>query len=175
MDGKRRKTYLSWIMMKQRCYNKNYNKFENYGGRGITVCNRWKNSFVNFLEDMGDRPKGRTLDRKNNNGNYCKENCRWATSTEQNNNRSNSIRINGETIKKLSADNNILTQTLYRRLRSGAPINNLLLKKINRRPSKYLVDGFASVPALARHMGVSKQTIYESLKNGKIFKEIVKI
>jgi len=69
--------------MKQRCYNKNLPKYECWGGRGIIVCDRWLKSFKNFLTDMGECPEGLTLDRKNNNGNYEPDNCKWSTWTEQ--------------------------------------------------------------------------------------------
>lgn len=72
--------YRSWQAMKARCYDKNNQRYKNYGGRGITVCDRWINSFENFVEDMGEKPsKKHTLDRKEIDGNYTPENCRWLT------------------------------------------------------------------------------------------------
>lgn len=80
-------TYYSWVSMKTRCYNVNHKAYKDYGGRGIKVCRRWLNSFENFLLDMGERPIDKTLDRINNNGNYEPLNCKWSTSSEQNNNQ----------------------------------------------------------------------------------------
>jgi hypothetical protein len=75
--------YPTWLNMKQRCYNSNHNRYKDYGGRGIKVCDMWLNSFENFLNDMGERPEGTSLDRINNNGNYEPNNCKWATKSEQ--------------------------------------------------------------------------------------------
>ena len=66
-----------------RCHNSSFPKYYDYGGRGITVCDRWRNSFDNFVEDMGDRPDGHTLDRINISGNYEPSNCRWANWHQQ--------------------------------------------------------------------------------------------
>lgn len=90
--------YQSWSSMKNRCKSPNHIHYDNYGGRGIMVCDRWQD-FRNFLEDMGQRNKGEELDRIDNNGNYCKENCRWVTSKENARNRSSNTAItyNGET------------------------------------------------------------------------------
>jgi hypothetical protein len=76
-------TYNSWGCMIQRCYNVKYTDYHNYGGRGITVCDSWKESFLNFFNDMGERPIGTSLDRIDNNKGYSKDNCKWASRKEQ--------------------------------------------------------------------------------------------
>lgn len=98
----RHKKYLSsyniWCGMRQRCYNSNSPAYIYYGGRGIKVCERW-HDYSNFVEDMGEKPKGLSLDRIDNNGDYSPQNCRWASNKEQMRNKSNAhlITYNGET------------------------------------------------------------------------------
>lgn len=74
--------YYTWLGMKARCLAKTHKAYPNYGGRGITICDKWL-EFIGFYEDMGDRPNGHTLDRINVDGNYEKSNCRWATKIVQ--------------------------------------------------------------------------------------------
>lgn len=76
-------TYHIWATMKARCYNPNNENFHRYGGRGITMCSRWRESFEAFLDDMGERPKGHSIDRINNDLGYGPDNCRWATGADQ--------------------------------------------------------------------------------------------
>lgn len=85
------KVYQVWKNMKKRCLNKNYPKYKDYGGRGIKVCDRWI-KFENFLNDMGESPDGLTLERVDNNGNYEPGNCKWASYSEQNNNKRTSYK-----------------------------------------------------------------------------------
>lgn len=113
--------YGIWCNIKARCLNKDSEYYDRYGGRGITICDRWKDSFQNFYADMGPRPSPmHSIDRKNNNGNYEPDNCRWATQLEQaNNRRSNHFyEHNGisKTLAQWSREYNIAPHKLYKRL-----------------------------------------------------------
>ena len=86
--------YTTWLQMRDRCNNPNKNTYHYYGGRGIKVCAEWDN-FWTFYEDMGDRPEGHTLDRKDNDKGYSKENCRWLSKEGQSNNTSKVSKAKG--------------------------------------------------------------------------------
>lgn len=79
-------TYAAWTGMRQRCLNPRNPKYRYYGGRGISICEDW-NTFANFLRDMGEKPLGTILDRLDNDGHYCRENCEWVSMRESNANR----------------------------------------------------------------------------------------
>lgn len=99
--GTTSRTWNSWHSMKQRCLEPERKEYPVYGGRGISICEQWINSFEVFLADMGERPAGKTLDRIDVNGNYEPGNCRWATSQEQAQNRRD-LPITDETRAKMS-------------------------------------------------------------------------
>ena len=111
--------------MKSRCTDMRYPAYKNYGGRGITVCARWANNVENFLEDMGERPDGTCIERRDNNLGYTPENCYWITDAKQQRNKRNNrfLEYNGE-IKCVAAwaeDLNIAYNTLHARLRRHSP------------------------------------------------------
>lgn len=112
--------YFSWRSMRSRCYNPKNPSFQHYGGRGISVCEQWRDNYDKFFEDMGDRPEGKSLDRINNELGYSPENCRWATMKEQLNNqrRNRRLTLAGETktLSQWSDALNVSQDTLHKRL-----------------------------------------------------------
>ncbi len=128
MSGSR--TYRIWAGMKRRCKPGNTgNKAHLYAGKGITVCDEWQ-SFPRFLADMGEAPPGLTLDRRNGDLGYYKDNCRWATRTEQANNTSCNVRLTHEgrtqTVAQWAADLGLKSNTLIYRIRRGLPVEQVL-------------------------------------------------
>ena len=125
------RTYISWQKMKGRCLDKDNRNYKWYGARGIKVCKRWLNSFKNFLEDMGERPSDKTLDRINNDGNYCKNNCKWSTKKEQmNNTRKNIVLIykgKTQTAKQWADELDINYNTIRYRIKKKWNIERILL------------------------------------------------
>jgi hypothetical protein len=123
--------YNTWINMKNRCNNPKNTAYHNYGGRGIKVCDRWNGSFQNFIDDMGPKPsKFHTLDRIDNNRNYEKSNCKWATKREQANNRRTNkfIVIDGESISYAEAARRagVSPLTISCRVRNGWDVDKIL-------------------------------------------------
>ena len=125
------KEFKTWAGIKIRCYNKNYKSYNYYGGKGVTMCNRWLNSFRNFLEDMGFAPTNKhSIDRIDSNGNYEPNNCKWSTLIEQANNKSNNkfYEYNGEikSVPYFSRKYNIPMGRLYERLKAGYSIKDAI-------------------------------------------------
>lgn len=95
--------YMTWCQMVQRCENPKNSAFADYGGRGVKVCARWMD-FTNFIEDMGPRPAGFTLERIENSLGYCQSNCRWATRGENNRNKRNNIWLTFDGVTMIAKD-----------------------------------------------------------------------
>ena len=125
----------TYAKMIARCYAPSDKSYKRYGARGIVVCERWRESFANFIADMGERPTGCSLDRVDNDGPYSPENCRWATITQQNTNTRQNHRITfgGEalTITEWAKRLNISERTIRSRLRYGWPIDRVLSEEVN--------------------------------------------
>lgn len=121
MEGTR--IYNTWAGMIQRCTNPKARWYHRYGGRGITVCQLWRDSFQSFYDDMGEAPTGRSLDRIDNDGHYQKDNCRWATRTEQIRNRQTTrmLTLDGQTLSLPAWAEKIgmSRKMLERRIRDG--------------------------------------------------------
>jgi hypothetical protein len=100
MNNENHPLYTTWRKMRERCNNPNHKFFHHYGGRGIKVCPEWDNFWV-FVSDMGERPVGHSLDRIDNNKGYSKNNCRWATRSEQRKNSKTPFKLHAKGIEKL--------------------------------------------------------------------------
>lgn len=128
-------SYCLWKTMQARCKNFKQPSFKYYGKRGITICKRWM-KFENFLEDMGERPKGKSLDRIDNNGDYKPKNCRWTTRKKQSNNKRNNIfvSVNGVQIpfEELAEMFDLKKKTLESRLRRGWSLEKALTKPLRK-------------------------------------------
>lgn len=116
------KIYGIWSKMLHRCENVNYHRYKDYGGMGIKVCTEW-HKFENFYADMGDPPNGKTLDRIDNNGDYCAANCRWASPSEQGDNRRSTVLLCVDGVVKpltrWAKEYGIARHTLANRIRLG--------------------------------------------------------
>ena len=132
-ENKYNPTYQTWQAMKSRCNRKTNKEYQNYGGRGISYCSRWE-KFENFLEDMKERPEGKTLDRIDNDGDYEPSNCRWATPLEQGRNtRKNKWHtFNGETLTQaeFARKYGLSDYTLFTRLKNGWSLEKALTTPI---------------------------------------------
>lgn len=139
-----------WVNMKRRCYDVKNRDYYNYGGRGIKVCERWLDSFLNFLADMGEPPtEAHTLDRfPDSDGNYEPGNCRWATRAEQVDNRRVTLRLtfNGETLtaKQWALRLGVNYWTLWERIKLGQPAEIALSGPTGKYPrEKWLAENWS--------------------------------
>jgi len=165
--------WQSWHSMRTRCFNPNCDQWPDYGGRGITVCERW-HTFENFLADMGERPPGTTLDRHpNKDGNYEPGNCRWAVPLDQQNNRriTATLTHNGRTMSltNWARELRVRPHVLRARLKLGWSIDKVLGTPKEERHAFALVTAFdktQSLSAWEKETGISRQTIRLRLERG---------
>ena len=163
--------YQAWAQMKDRCFNPNHKRYSDWGGRGIAVYDRWKNSFENLLADMGSRPTSKhSLDRIDNNADYSPENCHWATKEQQGNNKRNNHLITnaGETltISQWSKKMNINYHVIHARLNMGWSDVDSVTTPVN--PIRLItIEGVTlTIPQWTKKTGFNSTVIQSRLKKG---------
>lgn len=142
---KKHPLYNTWVGMRERCNNPNAYQYKHYGAKGVTICERWLNSFHDFVADMGDKPTpAHSIDRQDVNGPYSPENCFWRTQMEQASNRTDTLRLeyDGEyrTIREWSEITGVKIRTIKGRLSKGMTIKEALETPVKANNRKYIKD-----------------------------------
>ena len=150
------RSYRSWSKMRGRCFNENDDRYADYGGRGVTVCDRWRDSFADFMADMGPRPAGTSLDRIDVNGDYEPSNCRWATPKEQMRNRR--MHANKPCVTELAERGEIPYIVLRTRLTRGWSLDRATKEPVHQKKD--------SLSALARAAGLKPGTVMTRVVRG---------
>jgi len=171
--GKAKTTeYHVWSRMKRRCLDEKNNRYPRYGGRGIIVCDRWLNSFENFLVDMGVRPsKSHSIDRINNDGNYEPSNCRWADDKTQANNTSRTIKLNISGVTKpitaWAEECNLDRSVIVARLANG-DVGEDLIRPSGLRTNKITFNGITDTYlGWSKRTGIKSETISQRIRQDK--------
>jgi hypothetical protein len=160
-------TYSIWNAMMQRCYNPKFKDYKTWGGRGISVCKSWHN-YDNFILDMGKRPDGMSLDRIDVQGDYNKDNCRWADMKTQNRNRRDNVKITVNGISKCPTEweeiCGVKANTIRARHHTGISGNDLLLpaaeyKRKYKNQGKYFINGERLVDLCRRNSNLRLSAI----------------
>lgn len=160
--------YNIWVQMRRRCRSPKASGYQNYGGRGIQVCDRWDQSFEAFLEDMGPRPDGYSIDRENTNGDYEPDNCRWVSHEVQNNNRRSNVTLTHKgktmTVSEWSRELGISHKTIHSRIKRNWPVEKILSPKIEPRNHRAKIvkhDGKSwTLRQWSEHLGVPIQRLH---------------
>lgn len=169
-------TYRIWQLMIQRCHNSKNTGYCRYGNRGIAVCKEWRSSFLAFLRDMGPRPSPRhSIDRINNDGDYCKDNCQWATASQQSRNTRRTIRMPHDVPYQCALDATRALgskrELVARRLRNGWDLRRAISTPVNRwrvdlqRIADLRASG-QSYRAIASWLGISIASAHRVSKPG---------
>lgn len=171
----RHEEYRIWNAMKRRCDSPNGKSYHRYGGRGISVCQEWRESFNAFMRDMGPRPSlNHTIERIDNDGNYEPGNCRWATRHEQGSNKSNNRVIThggrSQTISQWSRETGLSVAMIQQRLdRHGMSVARALDPKLQRYPTMITARGRTqSLADWSREVGLTSQTLCHRLYTLKL-------
>lgn len=164
------RTYKSYDSMKQRCNNPNNKDYRYYGGKGVIVCNRWLESFMNFFEDMGERPQGMSIDRLDNSEHYCKENCKWSDKYEQSNNRKGitCVEIGGvkKTISQWQKISGVSRSTILKRINAGIT-GHEIIRESSKKNIQIPFNGVAHTTIeWSKITGIAPNTLNYRLKHG---------
>jgi hypothetical protein len=170
--------YNIWRGMLDRCYNEKDSAYHRYGGRGITVCDEWRNSFETFYADMGNRPSDyHTIDREQNDEGYSKDNCRWATYREQANNRSNNVHYehNGKnkTLPEWCREFGLDIVIVKNRIRIGWSFDESVeLRPRTKTCRLYELNGLSkTLPDWCKDLGLNYRTMLSRIQNGMPFEK----
>ena len=163
--------YATWVAMKQRCTDPDCNSYHRYGGRGIKICHRWVFSFLDFLQDMGQKPTPKhSIERKNNNGDYEPDNCVWATAKQQANNRRNNrvLTIDGksQTVAQWAEEFNVGERGIVNRLERGWDAKRALTAPVWRGTMLSCNGKTQCLRSWAKELGIDESAIRWRLNNG---------
>jgi len=170
--------YAVWANMKQRCLNPNHPAYPDYGGRGITICSRWMDSYEAFILDMGFRPSDQhSIERKDTNGNYEPDNCCWATNLEQSSNRRNNVYYTVADVKvtasELARQSGLSVQTIKNRLSRGLDLETAIALPSNKHT--YTHNGVTkTLVEWSKYLNISYNVLYSRIvKKGWSFEKAI--